>query len=209
MADADAVLTDWALAIECAVFAWCSDRSSALTRWSRLLFLATAVATLAAGTVHGFGTGARILWIVAMLGAGVVAFAAWGAGAALVASPRVTRIVVGAAALELAVYAAAVVGGAQAFRIALVNCLAACVVLVAGFVDAFVRRGERAALAGVAGIGCVLLGARMQQAHVGLAVLSLDHNALFHVVQGVAIALLFFCFRRLERRAPCSPDATS
>jgi hypothetical protein len=209
MADADAVLTDWLLAIECAVFAWRCGSASALARWSRRLFVATAVATLAAGTVHGFATGARILWIVTMLAAGVVAFAACGAGATLVVSPSVARMIVATAGLDLGVYAVAVVGGADTFRLPLVNCLAACAVLLAGLTDALVRRGERAALAGIAGVGWTVVGARMQQAHVGLPALSLDHNVLFHVVQGVALAFLFIGFRRLERRTRCSPDATS
>ncbi len=202
MAEPDVVLTDYALAIECAVFAWRSGCATTLARWSSLLFLATAVTTLAGGTAHGFRAGARILWGVAMLGTGVIAFAAWGAGACLVASPRAARTIVGVAALELAAFAAAVAGGAQTFGFAIANYLAASVFLLAAFAVASTRSETWAPLAGIAGIGCTLLGARMQQGRVALPAFSLDHNALFHVVQGAALALLFFGFRRLEGRLP-------
>jgi uncharacterized protein DUF6962 len=202
MAEADVVLTDYALALECTVLAWRSGRATSLARWSSLLFLATAVTTLAGGTSHGFRPGARVLWIVAMLGTGVIAFAAWGAGACLVASPRAVRTIVALAAVELAAYSAAVAGGAQTFRFAIANYLAASVFLLAGFAVATVRYHERTSLAGIAGLAGTLVAAGMQQARVALPVLSLDHNALFHVVQGASLALLFLGFRRLEGRAP-------
>jgi hypothetical protein len=209
MADPGVVLTDYALAIECGVLAWRSGRASALARRSRLLFAATVVATLAGGTAHGFRAGAVVLWRVALLATGVAASAASGAGACLVGSPRAAAAIVRVAAIALVVYAAAVVGGADTFAVAIAGYLAASVVLLAGFAVAFVRAGACASLAGVAGIGATFVGACLQQAHVGLPALSLDHNALFHVVQGVAFACLFRAFRRLEGRIPCSPAATS
>jgi hypothetical protein len=201
MTEPDVVLTDYALAIECALLAWRTDRATSLARWSSLLFLATVATTLAGGTSHGFRTGSQVFWSIAMLGTGVIAFAAWGAGARLVASPRAARMIIGVASLELAAYAAAVVGGVRTFRFALANYLAASVFLLAGFVAATVRRRQRIPLAGIAGIAGTLLGARMQQSRVALPALCLDHNAVFHVVQSAALASLFFGFRRLDGRS--------
>ncbi len=42
---------------------------------------------------------------------------------------------------------------------------------------------------------CSALAAVLQQAHVSLHPVYFDHNALYHVVQGVAVVLLYFGFR--------------
>ncbi len=199
MAESDVVLTDYGLAVECVVFAWLADRATPIGRWSAVLFAAIAVASAAGGTAHGFDAGARVLWRFAMLGTGLVAFAAWGAGSCFVASSRLARTIVGMAALELAAYAAAIAGGAETFRFAIANYVAASTLLLGGFVVA-AHRKHRSAIAGVAGIGGTVAGAWMQQARVALPALGLDHNALFHVVQGVALAFTFGGFRGLERR---------
>jgi len=204
MVEVDVALTDYALAIECGVFARMLGRSHALARWLGRMFLALAVCALAAGTVHGFcpdaGAGEWILWPLALLALGLAALSAWGAGAFLVASAAGVRRVVAVAWLAWLAYAAAVIAGVQSFAVAIANYLGASVFLSFALATAFRRTRDRGALVAAAGMGLVFAGAVMQQAHVACLPLRLTHNGLFHVVQGAALAMLFAGARRLTRR---------
>jgi hypothetical protein len=144
-----------------------------------------------------------------LLGLGVAAACTLAAGAWVGFGPVGVRRVVGAAAVAFAVYAAAVLGGAQRFIVPIVSYCAASAWLLCRLAARFARTRERGALAAGAGLVGIVVGAAMQQAGVALPRAHLDHNALFHVVQGAALALLFAGARRLTRRDPCSLDDAS
>ena len=61
MTEPDVALTDYALFVECAAFAWLIARRPTdlmtLRRWTVLFFVFTALAALFGGTVHGFYAG--------------------------------------------------------------------------------------------------------------------------------------------------------
>ena len=76
MTEPDVTLTDYALFVECALFAWLvarvGVRSSALRRWVVVFFGSTALAAVFGGTLHGFFAGetsgvGRGLWALSML----------------------------------------------------------------------------------------------------------------------------------------------
>src|SRR2546426_7467653 len=99
MTEPDVALTDYALAIECALFAYLVRR-----REHALFFGSAAVASLAGGTVHGFFLDARtlgneILWRITLIAIGVTAASAWAIGArGLFSAPMARRITIAAAA---------------------------------------------------------------------------------------------------------------
>lgn len=204
MAEVDVVITDYLLAIECAAFACALEPSDALARWLASMFVALAIGSAAGGTVHGFcrdgSTGERVLWPLALLALGFAALSAWGAGACLVASDTwIARIVAFACVAWLA-YAAVVVAGAQTFAVAIANYLAASAFLTVGLAAEFVRTRQGGALVAAVGMGLVFAGAGMQQGRVACRGLRLTHNGLFHVVQAVALAIIFCGARRLTGR---------
>ena len=75
------------------------------------------------------------------------------------------------------------------YRAAIANYLPAAAFLGLGFV-AHARRpnGKRAARHGLAGLGLTGIAAAVQARNVSIGPRWLDHNALYHVIQGVAIA---------------------
>jgi hypothetical protein len=204
IAEPDVALTDYALALECTAFAWLLGDGSPLAAWFAVLFGAVAVGALAGGTVHGFcpdeGTwAARALWRLALLALGVAALAACGAGACLLASSGIVR----AATIGLAVYAVLVAGGVETFAVALASHLAASAFLLATLLLVFRQTRDAAALRAALGLALTIVGAGLQRRRVTCPALRLTHNGLFHVVQGVALALVFQGARELTRRLGC------
>jgi len=205
IAEPDVTLTDFALALECGAFAALVGSSGPLGRWFLLLFVASAVGALAGGVVHGFFSDAatragRFLWRLALLAVGVAALAACGAAACLLGSPGAGRWIVGAATLGLGLYAAL---GVETFAVAVASYLAASACLLAALARVYARTGDDSALTAAAGLALTFAGAGLQRARVAFPAARLGHNAVFHVVQGVALALVFHGVRGLARRYGC------
>lgn len=194
-------LTDFLLTLECAAFAVAVARRSTadfLRRAFIALFGSVAVAAFAGGTVHGFfpdpeGAASRALWLLTLLSIGVTAVA-MAAVAARVALPR--RFVAPAVAALTAgglVYAGVLLFVSRDFVVAIAAYLPASLLLMAALVRQWARWRTDGALAGVAGVVLALVGAAGQQAGIGLHPVHFDHNAVYHIVQMVALYLLFRC----------------
>lgn len=204
MTEADVALTDYGLAIEGAALAWLVARRPAHAgrSWLVLFFAAIAAGALAGGTVHGFfldpsSLGQRLLWPAALLAVGVTAWAAWSAGAAVAFSPPVARGIAAAAALQFLLYAATILLVSQDFAVAVAEYAMAALFLLAVFARAGARAGERQALAGVAGILLTLLASGAQHFRVAPHPVYFNHNALYHALEGVALALIYLGARPL------------
>ena len=142
----DVVLTDYALVVECLLFAfWIyrSRNSNVLRFWFGLLFGSIGAAALVGGTVHGFLTDPqsaanRLCWLGTMLLLGVTAFSEYGIAARLLLTRRLGNVVIFGAALIFVVYVGIVVRNAE-FRIAVLNYLSGLAVLLVAFVCVYVR----------------------------------------------------------------------
>ncbi len=188
-------LTDYLLAVECGVFAALLARRGADAAWT-VVFAATSVASLLGGTVHGFlpdaeGPASRALWAITILCVGVTAAALVRAGAGVGWGRERARRLNSGLGLALIGYAGVVLFVRREFTVAIAAYLPAALFLM--FV--FARNGWRGRPAGVApalsGITITIGGAAAQNAGIGLHPVYFDHNALYHVVQAVALYLLF------------------
>lgn len=207
MTEPDVALTDYGLAIECAVLVYLlyrrrdrDEHGRPLRFWLALFLGSGGVGALIGGTVHGFfsdaGTaGAAILWPTSLLAIGASALAAWVIGARIQFSEAVARRIEIAAALEFAAYGFVVLFGARAFTIAVINYLSAAMFLLVVFLLAYRRTRERLVLVGTLGLAATFVAAGIQQGGVGLHLMSFDHNALYHVIQAGALLMLFLGFR--------------
>jgi hypothetical protein len=205
MTEPDVTLTDYALFAECAAFAWLIARRPAnllgLRRWTVLFFLFTAVAALLGGTVHGFfadadGVG-RVLWKISMLAIGATALTGWAIGARLLFGNDEADRVLGIAGVLTVAYAAVIVFVADAFWIAVAAYLPAAAFLLAGFLRAAVRGRAWWAWLGAVALVLSFVAAAIQQLRISLHPVYFNHNALYHLVQAVALALLFKASRGL------------
>ena len=80
--------------------------------------------------------------------------------------------------------------------------LPAVLFLLTIFVVEYARQRNRAHLLGAAAMVVSLIAAICQQAKLAIDAVGLSHNALYHVVQGAGLGLLFMSASRLTRVPP-------
>lgn len=206
MTEPDVTLTDYGLFAECAAFAWVIARRPTtlmtLRRWTVMFFLFTAVAALLGGTVHGFfvteaGGIGRALWKLSMIAIGAAALAAWAIGARLLFARTGADRVVAAAMSLVAVYAAVILFVSDGFWVAVVGYVPAAAFLLAAFLRAAVRERTSWATLGAWGLALSFVAAAVQQLRIALHPEYFNHNALYHLVQAIALALVFLACRGL------------
>ncbi len=197
----DVSLTDYGLAIECALFTYVlyqhGNSQEPLRTWFMLFFGSVGVAAMAGGTVHGFfrdesRRGHAILWRTTLIAIGVGALAGWAIGANILFSPGVARLLSIIAAVEFAVYCLAVLCISQTFMLAMMNYLPATGFLCCALAVGYARSGERELLVGLAGLILTFVAAGVQQRRIGLHPVHFNHNALYHVIQAAALFLIFW-----------------
>ena len=200
MNEPDVVLTDYVLAVESALFAWLLWREPLTVAGAQnpvvLFFAATAAASLAGGTVHGFFPGDRsqagvVLWRTALVSLGIAALSAWTIGARMLFSPPTAETIEVAAAVAFLAYVTVIVAVNDSFRVAVANYLAVTFFLMVAFVAAYRSTREPAMAIGIAGLVLTVLAALAQQFHVSLHARYFNHNALYHAIQAVALFMIF------------------
>jgi len=192
MQEPDVTITDFLLAFEALAFAVLIARSSTTTlqRWFVIFFAATALASLAGGLVHGFFGDSKFLWRLVLIALGVVSAAGWAIGADLLFTDRTARLVATAAWVAFAAYAFVVIFLTDAFLVAIVNYLPSTLFLIIAFFVAYRAQPSRPLLAGLSGLVLTLIAAAVQQSQIALHP-RFNHNALYHVLQAVALFLVF------------------
>ena len=156
-----------------------------------MFFSATALASLAGGAVHGFFADSKILWRFVLIALGVVSASAWALGARLLLTDRVAGFVTAGALVELAVYTLLVVFVTDSFSIAIANYLPSTLFLIVAFVASY-RSGAGTPVAiGLCGLLLTLVAAAVQQARIALHPTYFNHNALYHLLQAIALFLIF------------------
>ena len=210
-------LTDAALGAEAAWFAARlgrrpsvphDARRQALRRSFVGFFVATSVASTAGAILHGLVPDRtslvhRMLWRTSLIAIGAGALTGWSIGARLLlpAAPaaRVERL----AATEFVAYALVAAATTLPYRAAIANYLPAAAFLGIGFIP-HARRpgGGPAAGHGLAGLGLTAVAAVVQARNLRIGPRWLDHNALYHLIQAVAIAAFHRSATRLLDEAP-------
>jgi len=200
MTEPDVALTDYAIALECAILtgllARVASDGGGLRRLFTLLFASTGIAAAAGGTVHGFflderSTAGAILWRIALLALGLTSFAAWSIGGRLIFDEAAARTLQWIAGLGGLAYGFIILAVSQSFWIAIAGYAPSVLFLGAAFVVRYRRRHERSLLAGLAGVALTALAAVVQRMRIGIDPAWFNHNALYHVIQMVALALLY------------------
>ncbi len=207
----DVTLTDYGLAIECAVFTYLlcrrRDLQHPLRFWFMLFFGSAGVSAITGGTTHGFfldeaKQGYAILWPITLTAIGLGALAGWAIGAKLLFSRGIARVISIVAAMEFAAYCFAVLFVNQTFMVAVINYLPAAVFLTVALGIVYARYRERELLIGLSGLALIFVAAGVQHGGIALHPVYFNHNALYHVIQAVALFMIFRGARWLVRRRP-------
>lgn len=214
MTEPDVALTDYAIALLCAVLCaraggWLPD-AKGVRRWWMVLFGAIGIGALLGGTVHGFfndpgSTGQKILWPATLLALGVTSVAMWIIGARVQLREPVSTWVRRAALAQFVAYAVIVLFVDSRFLVAIATYLPATVFLLAILIVVYARTRARAVALGIGGLLLTFVAAAVQQLRVAIHPVYFNHNALYHVIQGAALILIFLGARWLTT----APDPRS
>ena len=209
IAEPDVALTDYALVVESLLFStWIYRRrpANSLKLWFVLLFGSIGLAAFVGGTVHGFLTDPRsrvttICWSITMIILGITALSEYGIGARLMFAPRSGNVVILAAVLMFAVYVAIVVTWNNTFRIAVINYIVGLLFLATALLRLYAGNRRRAALIGFVGLLLTVAASAAQQAHIAIHPHYFNHNALYHLLEAIALLLLYLSARSLVSTA--------
>jgi hypothetical protein len=206
----DVALTDFGLTLESGWFAAWLARRHAPGAPLRLAFIgffaAVALAAFLGGVTHGFLPDEqarlyRVVWLSTLIAIGAAALASWAIGARLVFDERTADRVTAFAALLFAAYIVAVVFVSQSFAVAIVHYLPAAAFLLFAFAYAWRHRRSDFLVAGIAGVALTFVAAAVQLGRIGLHPRYFNHNALYHLIQALALLLIFLAARGLLKPA--------
>ena len=202
MTEPDVALTDFGLAVECGVFVWLLSRTRASSRTIQfgflLFFAGVGVAAFLGGVLHGFLAEvptpiAEAVWLGILVCAGLSALACWAIGGKLLFGAKGARRALLVGILLCVLYLAAVLFLFRDFRVVVVNSAVASLFLLAAFL-------RRRVLWGAAGAGLMLAAGALQEAGFGLHPVYFTRDALYHVVVGIALALIYRAAAALPER---------
>jgi hypothetical protein len=199
MNEPDVTLTDYCLAIECALFVFLlyqKARKAPLRFWFILFFASTGLAALVGGTVHGFfldpgAVGYHILWQITLIAIGLTAMATWTIAARLWFTPPVARQVSVLAAVEFALYVGLVLVFTTNFSVAVLNYMPPAIFLLIVFSALYADMQTPQLLAGVIGVALTFMAAAVLAAGIALHPVYFNHNALYHAIQAFALLMIF------------------
>ncbi len=204
-------LTDYAIAIECAVFTLLLVRRQAsdpvLRFWFVVFFASIGAASLLGGTVHGFfedaaSTGRAILWPATLLSILVTSLAVWSIGAILQLGERAAGWVRRLAIAQLVILSVVVLFVTRQFFIAIISYLPATLFFLIALSLAYRRRPHAVLGWGIVGLALTFVAAAVQQLRIAIHPVYFDHNALYHVIQGVALWMIFLAARWISIAQP-------
>ena len=199
MREPDVTLTDFALAVECAVFCALIARWPAadarVRRWWIILFASIGTGAVIGGLVHGFvyepGPASDALWRATLLALGVTTLSLWMIGARGLLTEPVATWVSRAAIAQLVVYCVVVLFVYTEFLVAIGMYLPATVFLLVLMIIAYRHAPDRLLACGIAGLLLTFVAAAVQQLQIGIHPVYFNHNALYHAIQGLALFLIF------------------
>ncbi len=209
LAEPAVTLTDYGLAVECALFVILllakQPAHTGLQASYVVFFTALGAAAFTGGTVHGFfydktSAAHLFLWNATLIAIGIVALSAWRIGAGLIRNRTAGARVFAMATVLFVVYCLIIVFVQSSFVVAIFHYLPAVVFLFVVYLLRYMRDRGRCFLVGLIGLGFTFVAAGIQQSGIALHPRYFDHNALYHLVQAVALLLLYLSAREIVQK---------
>ena len=206
MTQVDVSLTDYGVAAECVCFSYLiAHRPPGSFKFKSqfiTFFLAVAIAAAAGGTVHGFFSNERslehlTLWPFTLIVIGITALTGVQIGVALQFSGTTAVYINRFALAFFLAYIVVVLFVREDFLVAIVDYLPGLAFMGSGFLVAYRRIRRPPLLVGFLGICLMLFAAAAQQAKLGINPQYFDHNALYHLLQAIALFMIFLAAREV------------
>ena len=210
VAEPAVTLTDFALALKClvltALIATRATSDETRRKWIVVFFGSLTAAPLLGGIVHGFITDKHslahaIFWNATLIAIGVTALATWMIVSLLSLRGRGQCILQRAAIVIFALYTASIIGLNNSFYIAVVHYLPPALIFTAVVANLYRKSRTTRRLAALTGLLMTFAAALVQQLKVAVHPEYFDHNALYHLIQGVAVLLIFVWMKAIVEGA--------
>ena len=193
--------TDFALGVEAAAFAMLiarkrPPRDTAIKRPLVAFFAATAAASLAGAALHGLtiqqaDPRRRALWRIALVSIGVASLSSWFLGARLALGSATSRTVTRLATIAHVPYAAGVLTRDPPFAVAIASYVPGALFLSGSLASRLRdRRHRRSAATALVALLITFAAAGVQVGRIGLT-RRFDHNALYHTLQAIGVAVFY------------------
>lgn len=203
----DVALTDYGLALLSFILAVLIYRLKTKNHRLKLIitffYISLALASAIGGTVHGFfpvkdSLGHDILWKLTLISIGVTALLSWIMAGELLWQ-KYRKIILYLASAEFILYALYVIFINQEFKTAVYNYVPAIVLLLFSLIYIYVKSKKHRLLIGILGISLTFIAAWIQQSKIVLHPVYFNHNALYHLIQIIALLLVFSTFKFILR----------
>ncbi len=180
-------------------------------RWFAIVLWAIAVSSFLGSISHGFvpeeqGKLGALLWRTTLMLIGPAAVGLCMLACLLLFRPGTVERARALALIMLGIYVGLVLFEYHEFVIALLLYLPATLMLLAGFVVRW-RQGQSFAVDGAIAMILTLVAGLLQYLHVGIHPVYFNHNALYHVIQGIAIYFLYRAGRKWISGSPVPSSA--
>src|SRR5512146_969605 len=164
-------------------------------RWFAIVLGAIAVSSLLGAISHGFvpeeqGRIGALLWRSTLMLLGPAAVGLCMLACLLLFRPGTVERARALALIMLGIYVGLVLFEYHEFVIALLLYVPATLLLLTGFVVRW-RQGESFAVDGAIAMVLTLAAGLLQYLHIGIHPVYFNHNALYHVIQGIALYFLY------------------
>src|SRR5205085_239532 len=141
----------------------------------------------------------RELWPTTLIAIGVTAFAGTHIAATLQFEQKIAVRLIKAAAGVFILYCIVVLFIADSFLVAILDYLPAVILLGWVFLTAYRRTHQQAFRNGFVGVCMMLVAASVQQAKLGIHPKYFNHNAVYHLIQEIALLMVFTTARYLKK----------
>ncbi|MCU1254552.1 MAG: hypothetical protein JWM83_851 [Candidatus Angelobacter sp.] len=199
-------LTDYVLSLESLAFLFLLSpfrQVSKVRNWFFVFFSSVVVSSFVGGTVHGFFqapsfVGERILWPTTLIVIGITSLSGIQIGKTLLWPGNRSALIETAIYASFCVYCGIVLFGSLSFLVAILGYLPSVFFLGCGFIKCYLRARQRHILAGVAGLGLILLASAIQQTKTLDGSPFFNRNVAYHLLQGIGLFMVFQAARTLE-----------
>jgi hypothetical protein len=127
-----------------------------------------------------------------LIAVGVTTSATWMIGAGLLWPDAHAHLLMTLVAAELTIFAVVVVAVSDAFRVAVINHLPATLFLIAAYAITSGATPDTTTAFGLAGLALTVIAGLVQRMKIAVHRTYFTHNAVCHVVQGMAVLLMFW-----------------
>ncbi len=205
----DVTFTDYALMLECAVFAYLiyhrGNKDSLYRFWFTVFFISLSLASLVGGTVHGFFLdettfGYQVLWPCSLIAIGLSAVAGWSIGAIILFVGNVRRAIFIASRIVFVLYCVFVLFVNQHFLIAILHFVPAALFFFFALLILYRRKRAPQIMIGAFGLALTFFAPVIQQGRIAIHPVYFNYNALYHAVQALAFFMIFWAARSLSNK---------